>query len=125
MALVSVVAPMHDEVGTVEAFHARVAAALEGETWELVVVDDGSRDGTGDALARLAAADDRVRVVALSRNFGHQAALTAGLEHAVGDAVVMMDGDLQDPPEVVPEMLEAWRGGADVVYAVRRERQGE
>src|SRR5919199_1000537 len=109
MALVSVVAPMHDEVGTVEAFHGRVAAALEGERWELVVVDDGSRDGTGEALARLAAAYERVRVVALSRRFGHQAALTAGLEHARGDAVVMMDGDLQDPPDVVPTMLERCR----------------
>ena len=125
MALVSVVAPMHDEVGTVEAFHARVASALEGERWELVVVDDGSRDGTGEALERLAGADERVRVVALSRSFGHQAALTAGLEHARGDAVVMMDGDLQDPPEVIPAMLARWRGGTDVVYAVRSQRAGE
>jgi glycosyltransferase involved in cell wall biosynthesis len=125
MSLVSVVAPMHDEVGTVGAFHERVAAALEGERWELVVVDDGSRDGTGDALARLAAADERVRVVALSRSFGHQAALTAGLEHARGDAVVMMDGDLQDPPDVIPGMLARWREGADVVYAVRSQRAGE
>jgi polyisoprenyl-phosphate glycosyltransferase len=125
MALVSVVAPMHDEVGTVEAFHARLTAALEGEEWELVVVDDGSRDGTRDALARLAATDPRVRVVGLSRNFGHQAALTAGLEHAGGDAVVMMDGDLQDPPEVIPAMLARWREGSDVVYAVRSLRAGE
>jgi dolichol-phosphate mannosyltransferase len=116
---------MHDEVGTIDAFHTRVAAALEGERWELVVVDDGSRDGTGEALARLAAADDRVRVVALSRSFGHQAALTAGLEHASGDAVVMMDGDLQDPPEVIPAMLARWREGSDVVYAVRSQRAGE
>jgi dolichol-phosphate mannosyltransferase len=125
MALVSVVAPMHDEVGTIDAFHERVAAALEGERWELVVVDDGSRDGTGEALVRLAAADDRVRVVALSRSFGHQAALTAGLEHARGDAVVMMDGDLQDPPEVIPAMLARWREGTEVVYAVRTRRAGE
>jgi dolichol-phosphate mannosyltransferase len=90
-----------------------------------VLVDDGSRDGTGAALAALAAQDERVKVISLSRNFGHQAALTAGLEHARGDVVVMMDGDLQDPPEVVPEVLEAWQRGADVVYAVRRERQGE
>jgi dolichol-phosphate mannosyltransferase len=125
MALVSVVTPMHDEVGTVEAFHARVADALEGERWELVIVDDGSRDGTGDALARLAAAHERVRVVVLSRRFGHQAALTAGLEHARGDAVVMLDGDLQDPPELIPRMLARWREGADVVYAVRSQRAGE
>jgi dolichol-phosphate mannosyltransferase len=125
MSLISVVAPMHDEVGTVDAFHARVAAALAGERWELVIVDDGSRDGTADVLARLAAADERVRVIALSRCFGHQAALTAGLEHARGDAVVMMDGDLQDPPEVIAAMLARWREGSDVVYAVRSQRAGE
>jgi glycosyltransferase involved in cell wall biosynthesis len=125
MAVVSVVAPMHDEVGTVPAFHERVSRALDGEEWELVVVDDGSRDGTGEALARLAATDDRVRVISLSRSFGHQAALTAGLEHARGDAVVMLDGDLQDPPEVITAMLARWRDGADVVYAVRERRAGE
>jgi glycosyltransferase involved in cell wall biosynthesis len=125
MALVSVVAPMHDEAGTLAVFHERVARSLEGVEWELVVVDDGSRDGTGEALARLAAEDERLRVITLSRSFGHQAALTAGLEHARGDAVVMLDGDLQDPPEVIPDMLARWREGAEVVYAVRRERPGE
>jgi dolichol-phosphate mannosyltransferase len=125
MALVSVVAPMHDEEGTVAPFHERVAAALEGERWELVLVDDGSRDGTAAALARLAAEDDRVRVISLSRNFGHQAALTAGLEHSRGDVVVMLDGDLQDPPELIPTMLARWREGAEVVYAVRTRRAGE
>jgi polyisoprenyl-phosphate glycosyltransferase len=125
MALVSVVAPMHDEAAIVEPFHARVARALEGRDWELLIVDDGSRDGTGEALARLAAEDARVRVISLSRCFGHQAALTAGLEHARGDAVVMLDGDLQDPPEVIPAMLDRWRDGADVVYAVRERRPGE
>jgi polyisoprenyl-phosphate glycosyltransferase len=106
-------------------FHERVSAALEGETWELVVVDDGSRDGTGARLAELSESDPRVRVVVLSRSYGHQAALTAGLEHARGDAVVMLDGDLQDPPEVITEMLERWREGSDVVYAVRSDRPGE
>jgi glycosyltransferase involved in cell wall biosynthesis len=125
MPLVSVVAPMHDEAEIVTRFHERVAAALEGETWELVVVDDGSRDGTGEALARLSAIDARVRVVVLSRSFGHQAALTAGLEHARGDAVLMLDGDLQDPPELIPDMLARWREGSDVVYAVRSDRPGE
>src|SRR4051794_17618446 len=125
MPLVSVVAPMHDEAETVKRFHERVAAALEGETWELVVVDDGSRDGTGAMLAELSESAPRVRVVALSRSFGHQAALTAGLEHARGDAVVMLDGDLQDPPEVITEMLKRWREGSDVVYAVRSDRPGE
>jgi glycosyltransferase involved in cell wall biosynthesis len=125
MALVSVVAPMHDEVETVAAFHERVVRALGDAEWELVLVDDGSRDGTGEALARLAAGDERVRVISLSRNFGHQAALTAGLEHARGDAVVMLDGDLQDPPEVIPAMIARWREGAEVVYAVREQRPGE
>jgi dolichol-phosphate mannosyltransferase len=125
MALVSVVAPMHDEAPTVARFHERVAAAMEGEDWELVVVDDGSGDGTHDALVALAASDDRLRVVRLSRSFGHQAALTAGLEHARGDAVIMLDGDLQDPPEVIPAMLARWRDGAEVVYAVREQRPGE
>jgi polyisoprenyl-phosphate glycosyltransferase len=124
-ALVSVAAPMHDEQDTARAFHARVAAALEGVNFELVIVDDGSRDDTGAVLAELAAADERVKVVTLSRNFGHQAALTAALEHTSGDVVVMLDGDLQDPPEVIPEMLDRWRAGADVVYAVRSARQGE
>jgi polyisoprenyl-phosphate glycosyltransferase len=125
MPLVSVVAPMHDEAENVTRFHERVSAALEGETWELVVVDDGSRDGTGARLAELSESDPRVRVVVLSRSYGHQAALTAGLEHARGDAVVMLDGDLQDPPEVITEMLERWREGSDVVYAVRSDRPGE
>jgi polyisoprenyl-phosphate glycosyltransferase len=123
--LLSVAAPMHDEEGAVAAFHARVTAALEGVPFELVIADDGSRDGTAAELARLAEEDDRVKVVTLSRNFGHQAALTAALEHTSGDVVVMLDGDLQDPPEVIPEMVERWRQGADVVYAVRSRREGE
>jgi glycosyltransferase involved in cell wall biosynthesis len=124
-ALVSVVAPMYEEEATAAPFVARVRDALEGVPFELVVVDDGSPDGTGAVLAAEAAADERVKVLSLSRNFGHQAALTAGLEHAAGDVVVMMDGDLQDPPELIPAMLERWRAGADVVYAVREQREGE
>jgi glycosyltransferase involved in cell wall biosynthesis len=123
--LVSIAAPMHDEEGTPAAFHARVVAALDGVPFELVIADDGSRDRTPQELAELAAADERVKVVTLSRNFGHQAALTAALEHTSGDVVVMLDGDLQDPPELIPEMLDRWREGADVVYAVRSHRQGE
>jgi glycosyltransferase involved in cell wall biosynthesis len=123
--LLSVVAPLFDEEGSVGPLHERVAAALDGLDWELVLVDDGSRDGTPAAMAELAGRDERVKVVRLSRNFGHQAAITAGLDHAHGDAVVMMDGDLQDPPEVIPSMVERWREGADIVYAIREERQGE
>jgi glycosyltransferase involved in cell wall biosynthesis len=124
-ALLSVAAPMHDEEATALRFHERVVAALEGVPFELVIADDGSRDGTPAELARLAKADPRVKVVTLSRNFGHQAALTAALEHTSGDVVVMLDGDLQDPPEVIPDMVERWREGADVVYAVRSRREGE
>jgi dolichol-phosphate mannosyltransferase len=123
--LLSVVAPMYEEQDIVDTFTERVAAALEGIDYELILVDDGSKDRTADAMARAAAADPRVKVVALSRNFGHQPALTAGLDHARGDVIVMLDGDLQDPPEVIPQMLEKWREGIDVVYAVREQRLGE
>ena len=124
-SLLSVVAPMYEEEDTVAPFLARVHAALAGSAYEVILVDDGSKDGTRAAMAAAAAADPRVKVVALSRNFGHQPALTAGLEHARGDAIVMLDGDLQDPPELIPTMLERWREGVDVVYAVREQRLGE
>jgi glycosyltransferase involved in cell wall biosynthesis len=125
VGLVSVVAPMFDEEEIVEVFYDRVRRALDGVRFELILVDDASRDRTPQLLDRLADSDPRVKVLHLSRNFGHQAALTAGLEHAGGDAVVMLDGDLQDPPEVIPEMLERWYAGADVVYGVRESRAGE
>ncbi len=125
LGLLSVVTPMHDEEGNVRPLYERVAAALDGMDWELVITDDGSKDGTGRLLAELAAEDERVKVLTLSRNFGHQPAITAGLEHASGDAVVMIDADLQDPPELIPEMVGRWRDGADVVYAVRQSREGE
>src|SRR3954449_6775020 len=123
--LLSIVAPMMDEEDTVAPFLARVRGALDGVTFEVILVDDGSRDGTVAAMEAAAAEDPRVKIVSLSRNFGHQPALTAGLDHARGDAVVMLDGDLQDPPEVIPQMLARWREGVDVVYAVRESREGE
>jgi dolichol-phosphate mannosyltransferase len=125
MPLLSVVAPMYEEQESVQPFVARVTAALGEEEFELIVVDDGSKDGTGAALATLAKDDERLKVITLSRNFGHQAAITAGLEHARGDAIVMLDGDLQDPPEVIPQLVERWRAGSEVVYAVREARPGE
>jgi len=123
--LLSVVAPAYNEAETLEEFVRRLFAALDGTEFELMVVDDGSSDATPEILERLAAEDERLRVLTLSRNFGHQAAITAGLDHAGGDVTVMMDADLQDPPELIPRMLDQWREGADVVYAVRRTRQGE
>jgi polyisoprenyl-phosphate glycosyltransferase len=125
LGLLSVVTPMHDEEGNVGPLYERLSAALTGVDWELVVTDDGSKDGTARLLAELAARDERVKVITLSRNFGHQPAITAGLEHARGDVVVMIDADLQDPPELIPDMLARWREGADVVYAVRQSREGE
>ena len=125
LGLLSVVAPMLDEEELAEAFYTRVCAALGELPFELIVVDDGSSDSTPEILERLASNDPRLRVVTLSRPFGHQTALTAGLDHATGDAVVMIDADLQDPPELIPELLDRWRAGTDIVYAVRKTRAGE
>lgn len=123
--LLSVVAPMFNEIELLRAFYERVVAAAGSAPIELVISDNASTDGTSEALDLLAAEDSRVKVVHLARNFGHQASLTAALEHAAGDVVVMIDGDLQDPPELIATMLDHWSSGADVVYAVREERHGE
>lgn len=125
LELVSVVAPVYNEEASIDEFYARVCSALDGIPFEIVLVDDGSTDGSPLRLERLAEADERVRLVYLSRNFGHQTALTAGLDHAHGNAVVMLDADLQDPPELIQTMLDHWRAGCDVVYAVREQRDGE
>ena len=123
----SVVSPMWNEEGTVNAFLTELTSVLNAMecSSEIVIVDDGSTDATGESLLDFAARDDRVRVLTLSRNFGHQAAITAGVFEARGDAVIVMDSDLQDPPDVIPELVDAWREGADVAYAVRRKRDGE
>src|SRR3954449_11053754 len=125
LRLLSVVAPMFNEEGTAEEFYTRVVTALEGIPFELILVDDCSGDATPQILNRLADNDPRLRVLFLSRNFGHQAALSAGLDHARGDAVAMLDGDLQDPPGLIAKMLDHWRAGSDVVYGVRVARRGE
>lgn len=129
----SIVVPVKDEESAIDPFVARVAPLLEllyadtppADGWEILFVDDGSRDGT---LARIAAAharDPRVRAISLSRNFGKEAALSAGLDHARGQAVVPIDVDLQDPPEAIGDMLAKWREGYEVVYGVRRDRSSD
>jgi polyisoprenyl-phosphate glycosyltransferase len=124
----SLVIPVYDEEAVIPELDRRLRGLLAGipsvgESWEVVFVDDGSRDGSLALLTALAAAERRYRVVALSRNFGHQLAITAGLDRARGDAVVVMDADLQDPPEVVAAMVVQWRQGYDVVYGVRQRRR--
>lgn len=123
----SVVAPVWNEVATIPLFYDRCRQVLDGlgGTWEIVLVDDGSRDGSREAMRQLCNADPRVRALIFSRNFGHQIAITAGLDHARGDAVVVIDSDLQDPPEVIAEMVDRWREGFQVVYAQRSARAGE
>jgi glycosyltransferase involved in cell wall biosynthesis len=128
VVLVSFVVPCYNEDAVVGETHATLAATLarlEGIDAEIVYVDDGSRDRTLEVLRALQATDERARVVSLSRNFGHQIAVSAGLEHATGDAVVVIDADLQDPPDVAAEMIALWREGYQVVYGVRAAREGE
>ena len=123
--LVSVTAPVLNEEEAIEVFYERVRDALEGYEFELVLVDDGSEDRSPELLAELAARDPRVRVLGLSRNFGYQAAVAAGIDHCRGDVVITIDSDLQDPPELIGELIGEWAAGADVVYGVRRDREGE
>jgi dolichol-phosphate mannosyltransferase len=125
---VSLVVPVFNEEAVISAFYERASramASLDGLSYEIIFVDDGSRDGTYRQLVEFAAADPHVRVVKFSRNFGHQIAITAGIDHARGDCVVIIDADLQDPPEVVGSMVQKWRQGYDVVYGVRSDRAGE
>jgi dolichol-phosphate mannosyltransferase len=125
--LLSVVIPCADEQEVLRETNHRLLAVLESLPldFEIVYVDDGSTDSTPEVLRQLQAQDDHVRVVRLSRNFGQQVAITAGIEHAAGDAVVIIDADLQDPPEVISQFVQQWLDGCDVVYGVRTEREGE
>ena len=123
----SFVIPILNERDTIDELYNRLESvmdALDGPC-EVVLVDDGSTDGSYQLMAKLHERDPRVKVLRLSRNFGHQIALSAGLDHARGRAVIVMDGDLQDPPEVALQLAERWREGYDVVYAVRDHRAGE
>jgi glycosyltransferase involved in cell wall biosynthesis len=123
----SVVAPIYNEIGSLSELYRRVKEVMDstGETWELVMVDDGSSDGSTERLRELAKEDKHVRPVIFARNFGHQIAVTAGLDYARGHAVIIIDADLQDPPEVMLDLIDKWREGYQVVYAVRAEREGE
>ncbi len=123
----SVVVPCFNEEGVLHELYRRVKQVMDqtGESWELVLVNDGSHDRTSEIMRELRAADPRIKVVDFARNFGHQIAFTAGVDFAQGDAVVVIDADLQDPPELILEMIERWQAGYEVVYAVRTERRGE
>lgn len=123
--MIEVVIPLYNEEENVAELHARVARACEraGGPWRVSYIDDGSRDRTVELVHECRRGDPRFRVLRLSRNFGHQPAITAGLRQADADAVVLLDGDLQDPPEFIPDLVAAWREGAEVVIARRRSRQ--
>ena len=123
----SIVAPIYNELENIPELYRRVREVMSGMqgTWELVLVDDGSSDGSTDAIRALGKQDKHVRPVIFARNFGHQVAITAGWDYAHGDAVVIIDADLQDPPEVIPDLIAKWHEGYEVVYAVRAEREGE
>src|SRR5512142_1726018 len=123
----SIIAPIYNEHESLPELYRRVTAVMDsnGEPWELILVDDGSTDGSTDMILELAQKDDRVRPVIFARNFGHQIAITAGWDYARGDAIVIIDSDLQDPPEMILELAKKWKEGYEVVYAVRAEREGE
>ncbi len=123
----SIVAPVYNEAGNLERFYQEVKRALDGtdEPWELLLVNDGSTDESPAIMQRLAEGDNRIKVINFARNFGHQIAVTAGVDHACGAAVILIDADLQDPPAVIPRLIAEWKSGVDVVYAVRAQRRGE
>lgn len=123
----SIIAPIYNEIENLPELQRRVKEVMDsaGEPWELILVDDGSTDGSTDKIRELAKQDKAIRPVIFARNFGHQVAITAGWDYARGDAVVIIDADLQDPPEVILELAKKWKEGYEVVYAVRNEREGE
>jgi glycosyltransferase involved in cell wall biosynthesis len=127
MTRYSIIAPIYNEIDNIPELYPRICNVMDqtGESWELILVDDGSQDGSTDLIRNLHGQDSRIRPVIFARNFGHQIAVTAGLDYSRGDAVVIIDADLQDPPEVILDMIDKWREGYQVVYAVRSEREGE
>ncbi len=125
--MISIVTPIYNEAETIPELYQRVKTTMEssGQSWELLMVDDGSSDRSAQIIKQLSREDNCVRPVIFARNFGHQIAVTAGLDFSRGDAVIIMDSDLQDPPELIPDMIEKWHEGYEVVYAYRTEREGE
>src|ERR1051326_6444429 len=123
----SIIAPIFNEKDNLSELHRRVTEVMDStnEPWELILVDDGSSDGSTEIIREFAKKDSHVRPIIFARNFGHQIAITAGWDYARGDAVVIIDADLQDPPELILEMAKKWKEGYEVVYAVRAEREGE
>jgi glycosyltransferase involved in cell wall biosynthesis len=123
----SIIAPIFNEVQNIPELYPRIRNVMDktGESWELIMVDDGSQDGSTELIRALHNQDPRVRPLIFARNFGHQIAVTAGLDYSRGDAVVIIDSDLQDPPEVILDLIAKWQSGYEVVYAVRTEREGE
>lgn len=123
----SIVVPVYNEIESLDELHTRLVAVLDslGSPWEILLVDDGSTDGSTEKILGLAEGDERVKAIIFARNFGHQIAITAGLDHSRGKAVIIIDADLQDPPEVIPQLAEKWKEGYEVVYGVRSEREGE
>lgn len=123
----SIIAPIYNEIDNLPELYRRVKEVMDssGETWELILVDDGSSDGSTEKIRELASKDQAIRPVIFARNFGHQVAITAGWDYARGDAIVIIDADLQDPPETILELAKKWKEGYEVVYAVRGEREGE
>ncbi len=123
----SIVVPVYNEKDCIQELYKRVSSVMNStnETWELVIIDDGSRDGSTDQIRSLSKSEKNVRAVIFARNFGHQIAVTAGLDYSQGQAVIIIDADLQDPPEVILDLIQKWREGYQVVYAVREDREGE
>jgi glycosyltransferase involved in cell wall biosynthesis len=123
----TIIAPIYNEIDNIQTLYTRVCEVMDssGEPWEFVMIDDGSSDGSTDAILELKKQDPKIVPVIFARNFGHQIAVTAGLDYSQGEAVVIIDADLQDPPEVILDLIQKWKEGYEVVYATRSKREGE